>query len=92
LGWLAGDPVHAGKGLGLAVSASVIVRFIEEGFHKIHLYTEDDRLAALKTYLKLGFMPTLYTPEMPDRWRAICQQLRWPFTPDVWVSSQMNSN
>jgi mycothiol synthase len=92
LGWLAGDPAHAGKGIGLAVSAAVIVRFIEEGFLKIHLYTEDYRLAALKTYLKMGFVPFLYAPEMPDLWRAICHQLEWPFTPEVWVSSKMNFN
>ena len=92
LGWLAGGPAHTGKGLGLSVSAAVIARFCEEGFRKIHLYTEDYRLAALKIYLKLGFVPLLYTPEMPELWRAICHQLEWPFTPEAWVSSEMNSN
>jgi mycothiol synthase len=92
LGWLASDPAHAGKGLGLAVSAAIIARFIEEGFRGIHLYTEDYRLAALKIYLKLGFIPFLYAPEMTERWQAICHQLQWPFTPEAWSSSEMNSN
>lgn len=92
LGWLAGDPAHTGKGLGLAVSAAVIARFIEEGLRDIHLYTEDYRLAALKIYLKLGFVPFLYTPEMPKLWRTICHQLGWPFTPEAWISSELNSN
>jgi len=92
LGWLAGDPTHAGKGLGLAVSAAVIARFIEEGFRKIHLYTEDYRLAALKIYLKLGFIPFLCAPEMQERWQEICRQLGWPFTPEAWDSSEMHSN
>ena len=84
LGWLAGDPAHAGKGLGLAVSAAVTARFIDAEYRNIHLYTEHWRLAALKTYLKLGYIPFLYTPEMPERWQAICAQLQWPFTPEVW--------
>lgn len=86
LGWLAGDPVHAGKGLGGAVSAAVTARFIEIGYRNIHLYTEHWRLAALKSYLKLGYIPLLYLPEMAERWRAICAQLAWPFTPEVWPS------
>ena len=86
LGWLAGDPAHAGKGLGMAVSAAVTARFIAAEYRNIHLYTEDYRLPALKTYLRLGYIPFLYTPEMPERWRVICAQLQWPFTPEVWRS------
>ena len=84
LGWLAGDPAHAGKGLGLAVCAAVTARFIDAGYHAIHLYTEHRQLAALKTCLKLGYIPFLYTPEMPERWQVICGRLQWRFTPDVW--------
>ena len=84
LGWLACDPAHAGQGLGMAVSAAVTARLIDAGYRNIHLYTEDYRLPALKTYLKLGYIPFLYTPEMPERWKAICAQLQWPFTPEVW--------
>lgn len=86
LGWLAGDPAHAGKGLGMVVSAAVTARFIDAGYRNIHLYTEDYRLPALKTYLKLGYIPFLSTPEMPERWQAICAQLQWPFTPEMWRS------
>ena len=86
LGWLAGDPAHSGKGLGMAVAAAVTTRLIDAGYRHIHLYTEDFRLAALKTYLKLGYIPLLYTPEMPERWEAICTQLHWPFTPGLWRS------
>ena len=41
LGWVAGDPAHAGHGLGRAVCAAVTGRFIAAGYHNIHLYTED---------------------------------------------------
>ncbi len=85
LGWLACDPAHTGHGLGLAVSAAVIARFIEAGYKNIDLYTEDFRLPALKTYLKLGYVPDLYQPEMIKRWAAICKQIQWPVTPERWL-------
>jgi mycothiol synthase len=78
LGWVAADPAHAGKGLGMAVCAAVTARLLAAGYSNIHLYTEHWRLAAIKTYLKLGYAPLLYTPEMPERWRAIYSQLGWP--------------
>ena len=84
LGWVACDPAHTGKGLGRAVSAAVTARLIAAGYRAIHLYTEQYRLAALKSYLKLGYVPFLYMPEMLERWRTICAQLGWPFTPEAW--------
>jgi mycothiol synthase len=87
LGWLAADPAHAGQGLGMAVTAATTARFIEIGYHHIHLFTETFRLPALKTYLKLGYIPFLSTPAMPEHWRKICTQLEWPFTPEAWGST-----
>ncbi len=88
IGWLAGDPTHAGKGLGLAVSAAATARLISAGYRDIGLGTEDFRLAALRIYLKLGYVPVLYLPEMTGRWRAICERVRWPFTPETWARAQ----
>lgn len=84
LGWVAGNPAHAGHGLGLAVSAAVTARLLELDYRNIHLYTEHWRLAALKSYLTLGYVPFLYLPEMWERWWVICEQLSWPFTPEQW--------
>jgi mycothiol synthase len=84
LGWVCADPAHWGKGLGAAVTSAVTSRFIGAGYRNIHLYTEDYRPAALKTYLRLGYSPFLYLPEMADRWRAVCDQVGWPFTPETW--------
>jgi mycothiol synthase len=86
LGWLACDPAHQGKGLGLAASAAVTTRLIKASYRHICLYSEDFRLAALKTYLKLGYLPFLDTPDMSRRWLAICEQLQWPYGPKVWKS------
>ena len=81
IGWLAGDPAHAGHGLGSAVSAAATARLIAAGYRDVRLGTEDFRLAAIKVYLKLGYMPVLCPAEMTERWKAICAALGWPFAP-----------
>ncbi len=84
LGWVAGDPAYAGKGLGRAACGAVTARLLSIGYRDIHLYTDDWRLPAIKTYLKLGYVPFLCGPDMPARWQALCGQLGWPFTPECW--------
>jgi len=89
LGWVAGDPDHAGRGLGRAVCAAVTRRLIELGRRDIYLNTDDWRLPALKTYFKLGYVPLLFLPEMAERWQVICGQLDWPFTPEKWPTTRI---
>jgi mycothiol synthase len=79
LGWVAGDPKHRGKGLGLAVCAAVVKRLIDAGYFNVFLLTDDFRLAAIRIYFKLGFVPALITPDMDDRWRTVCAQLGTDF-------------
>jgi len=78
LGWVAGSSAHAGKGLGMAVCAAVLRRFRAAGYRRVYLKTDDWRLPAIKSYLKLGFVPFLYAPDMPERWQVVCEQLDWP--------------
>jgi mycothiol synthase len=84
LGWVAVAPYHRRKGLGTAVCASVTARLIHAGYRDIHLYTEDFRVAALALYLKLGYQPFIYAPDLVDRWRHVCDAVNWAFTPDAW--------
>lgn len=86
LGWVAGHPQHSGKGLGMAVCAAVVRRYRQAGYSRIYLRTDDHRLAAIKVYLKLGFQPFLFAPDMHSRWREVCGKLRWEFTPELWPS------
>ena len=87
LGWLAGDSAHRGKGLGYVVCAAVTCRLLEAGYKRIYLNTDDWRLPALKTYLKLGWVPFLFQDDMPGRWKAVCETLGWPYTPEVWPTT-----
>jgi len=84
LGNLIVHPEHRGKGLGYSVSAMVVGRFISAGYESIRVCVQGFRLAAVKTYLRLGFVPFLHTEEVRARWERICGQIDWPFAPERW--------
>lgn len=84
LGWVAGDPEHAGKALGAVVCAAVTERFLQARYRRIYLRTDDWRLAATKTYLKIGYVPFLFQSDMEQRWGSVCEKLDWPFNPNDW--------
>jgi mycothiol synthase len=81
LGWVAGSPEHAGRHLGRVVCAAATARFLRAGYRRIYLKTDDWRLPALKTYLRLGYVPLLYAAGMAERWQAVCAKLDWPYAP-----------
>jgi mycothiol synthase len=72
LGWVAGDPAHSGRGLGRLVCAAATRRLIDAGYRNIHLYTEDWRLPALKTYLKSPFLTCRRCPSDGGRSASNC--------------------
>ena len=92
LGWVAGDPEHKGKGLGMAVCAAVMRRLLEGGYKNIFLNTDDWRLPALSIYLRQGWIPLLYLPDMEERWRDVCANLDWSFTPEDWPEGHAESS
>jgi len=76
--YVATRPAHAGKKLGYLVSLAVLHKFQEEGCPYVVLQTDDFRLPAIKTYLRLGFHPLLVHENQPERWRAILCALGIP--------------
>lgn len=66
---------HAGKGLGGLVTHAVMARFARMGYPAIYLTTDDFRLAAIRTYLKLGFVPDLQDEDHGERWAAVGKAL-----------------
>ena len=77
LGWVAAEPAHRGQGLGRAVSSAVVARFLSAGYRRLYLKTDDWRLAAVKIYLQMGFVPLLYAEDMEDRWQEVYEALGW---------------
>lgn len=75
LDWVAVDSDHRGKELGCVVCAAATRRLLEAGYSDIYLQTDDFRLAAIKTYLKLGYVPLFFAPDMIPRWQEVFRQL-----------------
>ena len=77
---VASDPAIRGKGLGHAMLAHVLEMLEERGMKAVELRTDDERLAAIKTYLDAGFLPVLL--EDPDgdhaaRWDKVREELSY---------------
>ncbi len=84
LGWVACAPEHQGHGLGLVVTIAATARLLAEGYRHVHLYTEDWRLAAIKTYFRVGYVPYIDEPTMTVRWKHVCERIGWPFDTSLW--------
>ena len=79
LGWVMAHPDFQGHHLGGSVSVAAMHRLYEAGYRAFSLLTDDFRLAAVKTYLKLGWKPWLYLEEMEGRWRALAEKFGLDF-------------
>jgi mycothiol synthase len=77
--------------LGTAVCAAATARLLSAGYGRIYLQTDDWRLPALLTYLRLGYVPFLYAADMPSRWQSVCEALGWPYTPEAWPGKAMEA-
>ena len=87
LGWVAGDPSHAGHGLGKLVCAAVTARFLRAGYFNIYLRTDDVRLPAINVYLNLGYLPFLCATDMSRRWVEVFKKLERPCRPEEWIEA-----
>lgn len=76
--WVATDPDYRGQSLGYISSLRVLHDFVELGCRDAILRTDDARLAAIKTYLKLGFVPEPLDETQPARWEAVLAKLQHP--------------
>ena len=75
LHWVAADPEARGRGIGRAVVLAVLHRFAADGCDTSVLETDDHRLAAIKLYLRLGYVPQYPEPDHQQRWSAIFRLL-----------------
>jgi mycothiol synthase len=75
--WVATDPAYRGHSLGYIASLRVLHDFVRLGCRDAILRTDDFRLPAIKTYLKLGFVPESQNDLQPARWEEIMAQLKY---------------
>jgi mycothiol synthase len=85
LQWVMADSSHLGKGLGRAVIVAATANLAKARYSRVYLSTDDWRLPAISLYLKLGWKPLLFQPDMEGRWKTIFTQLGQEFSPDSSV-------
>ena len=71
LHWVATDPAHQGKKLGMIISYAVVHHFKRLGFTEAFLMTDDWRTSAITIYLRMGFRPCNCDESHPHRWETI---------------------
>lgn len=76
--YVAVHPDHAGRGLGTQVNLAALHQMRREGRTAAVLQTDDFRLPAIATYLKLGFRPVLVHENQRQRWPEIFANLNKP--------------
>jgi mycothiol synthase len=69
--FVATHPEHAGRALGYLATLAVLHEFVRLGKSSAVLDTDDHRIPAIRTYLKLGFEPWMTDPSHEGRWAAI---------------------
>ena len=70
-----------GKGIGQAIANFSIEEFRRRNINEVYLTTDDFRVPAVKTYLKAGYRPIIYTdPEsnMLERWEKLYSDINYP--------------
>jgi mycothiol synthase len=68
-------PEYAGRSLGLQASLAALHQMKREGRQSAVLETDDFRLPAIKTYLRLGFVPEFTHESHAERWKTILLKL-----------------
>ena len=71
-------PEFQGQRLGYWVTLATLHGLAAAGLRAASLTTDDFRLPAIKTYLRLGFEPVLVHENQRERWRQVWRELRLP--------------
>ncbi len=75
IGWVVTDPDHRGLGLAWHVTAAAVETALTQPPRPIFLMTDDFRVAAVKLYLKMGFVPDFDHGSYRDRWAKLGGEL-----------------
>jgi GNAT superfamily N-acetyltransferase len=64
-----------GKGYGTLLNKIAEYTLKKEGMETAYLTTDDWRIPAIKSYLRIGFKPDLSTEDFKERWNKIYEKL-----------------
>ena len=74
--WLGVHEDSLGQGLGLKIMLLLLHEFARRGLKSAILDTDDGRLPAIATYIKLGFEPLIVEEGQEERWRGVRAALK----------------
>ena len=67
-------PEHRSKQLGHILNLTVLHYFRDHGFQEVWLSTDDFRIPAIKSYLRIGFEPHAFDDLHRERWQAVIRK------------------
>lgn len=70
------DPAHRGKGLGKIITGAVMKNALDRGLSTVYLTTDDFRIPAIRAYLKMEFLPVIFSEDQRTRWKKIFEELQ----------------
>lgn len=73
--WVGVAPGARGRQLGQIVTLGILARFARDGKSQAVLETDDERLAAIASYLAMGFVPQYPGPDHESRWSKVFASL-----------------
>lgn len=65
---------YRGKGYGTLLTRFALYRLKRAGMRTARLTTDDWRLPAIRSYLRIGFAPVHASPEVSARWDAVMEK------------------
>lgn len=76
--WVAVEPAHRGRGLSHGMMTVAMNRLRAMGHRRAMLVTQTPRLAAIRTYLRFGFVPDMTADGAPRAWKLIAEHIAHP--------------
>ena len=73
--WVAVDPAHRGQGHARALVERVVAALDEAELWPVVLETDDERHAAISSYLNLGFIPLYVDKSHEERWSLVFERM-----------------
>ena len=73
--WVGARAEHSGRKLGTVVTLAVLHEAVSDGKREVRLTTDDWRLPAIASYLKLGFEPLSWHESHEARWETVLAKL-----------------
>ena len=76
--WVAVIPDYQGRGLSRCMVTAAMSRMRSLGHRRARLGTQTPRLAAIRTYLRFGFVPDMTAPDADRAWQLVREHIRHP--------------